>query len=209
LRTGHVLHRPWIALAAIAVGRSGGGAPRRVLWIWRGWEELAHALWPLQSIPGSAHDFVRVRFHTYRGPVFQLDDGQVIHTGDRVGEIHFNSRVLAGYQSRRGSEKWKIATVFADDLRAMATWMESLGSARRVVAFHGLTVLGRATKRFGFTRTQLRGRLRRRSERLFLTGLVILYSAEGFERLTDPKFQLEDAQEVWISVSEVLRRYSS
>lgn len=202
------------ALLRILARDSGGGRARGLLRVWPLWEAVARRLWPVVEIPRSPHNLFAVHFTRNRGESVSLPDRTVIAPGDAVGELHLNNRAFLqalteSGRSRLGSEKWAIVPMFRDDLRALARWIESGGIPQPIKAIRGVTVLGRGAVRVGFTMLPRDGELMARLDRLFLDGLLIIYTPEGGGRLTAGRTAGADSQVAWMSTGEILRRYGS
>jgi hypothetical protein len=154
-------------------------------------------------VPGSAHGLLMLRFVRYHGKPLDLPDGVHVEQGDRVGILHFRNRALLRPQKQVGP--WEVLRWMSDDLRALAAWQE----AADLKAIYGITLLSRAAPRLGFT-------LRRRPrsigawfDRLFMTGLLVLYHTQGLERLTRGTTYGTYPQEAWMSLNQLKQRYGS
>ena len=185
-------------------GRSGGGRARGLLLMWRLWERFASWRWQAPPIPGAPHGVFRLRFTTYRGEPVELPDGTQIMPGDPVGEFHINNRVLAEISQ---SSRWELLPRSRDDLRALARWTQLPEFPSGIEAFFGITLLSRPALRLGMVIRPRPVTLYRRFERLYMSGLMLLYSHEGQERYNRGDTREMYAEEVWLSKRELLRRY--
>src|SRR5579872_560597 len=198
----------------LAAGDSGGGRARRLLRVWPLWERLAHVLWPAVPVPGSPHGLFQIHFKKHRGPMIPLSDGATVRSGEWVGELHFDNQAFLQALDRdgrleTGSAKWAIVSYLRDDLRALAAWTKSGTLPRPMVAIVGITVLGRGAVRLGFTMRPRAGRVLPYLDKLFVDGLLIIYTPEGVGRMTTGKTVADTSQEAWMSVDELLRRYGA
>jgi len=189
---------------------SGGGRARGLLRVWPLWEGLAHRLWPTMDIPGARHGLLSLHFTRYRGRTFVLPDGAMMRHGDPICELHMNNHAfLRALGEASGAERWAIVPIFRDDLRSLAAWIRSDRPPPRIKAIVGRTVLGRGAVRLGFTMRPRGGSLLSLFDRLFLDGLLILYTPEGQERMRIGKTVRDDSADAWMSITELLRRYGA
>jgi hypothetical protein len=193
-----------------AVGDSGLGRPRRVLRVWPVWERVARTIWPVVAVPGSQYGLMGIHFTHYNGDDFVLPDGTGVMSGDPVGEIHLcNSAFVRAMGERRGADKFHSLTMFRDCLQALAVWASQPDFPQPVVAFYGVSLLSRGVVRLGFTIRPRKPGLQTRLDQLFLDGLLTLYTAEGRERLSLGRTASGPPDEVWMSISELFRRYEA
>jgi hypothetical protein len=172
--------------------------------VWPLWERLARRIWPTVPIPNAPHGVLDVYFGRYHGEPVVLPDGTPIRPGDRVIEIHTNNLlVLDAVRSSR----WRILPAMAGDLRALAAWVTQPDFAPDVQAIYAVTVLGRGAAWLGFHLRDRPPGPRARLDRLFMAGLLAIYTSEGFERLSHGKTFGPYPQEIWMSRAELLRRY--
>lgn len=179
------------------------GNPHGLLLAWPRWEHFAHSLWPTRQIPGAAHDVLRVRFVPYRGESMELPDGTEIRSGMVVGELHCNNQALLDLGRERGNP-YRAAR---EDLRCLARWISRPGFDINVQAFFGVTLIARAAARLGFSVRARPPTLRRRLDRMFMTGLLVLYTPDGLSRVERGSTVRSYPREVWLSRRELLRRY--
>lgn len=183
------------------------GRPRGVLRVWPLWERLAHRIWPTIPVPGSPHGVMSLHFTTHRGVPFLLSDRIEIRAGDRLGEIHVNNAaILRALGASLGPEKWPIVSILRDELRAVSRWINQAEYCD-VRALFGVTILWRAGRRFGFDIRPRPATLRTQLDRFFLRGLLILYTPEGLDRLSQGKADEDQPMEIWMSRETLLRRY--
>ncbi|HEY7831996.1 MAG TPA: hypothetical protein VIG30_00410 [Ktedonobacterales bacterium] len=179
------------------------GQARGFLRFWPIWERIMLFFLPAQAIPGAPHGVLLIHLGRYHGRPIDLPDGTHIGRGDRIAELHMNNRVMASY-----TQAWRLARDFAADLRALAVWLDASDPAGDVRALFGLTILSRALPRFGFTLRRRRVSPIAWGDRLFMRGLLTLYSAGGLERLRQgTTYASGYPQEIWLSRGELRRRY--
>ncbi len=180
------------------------GNPHGLLLAWPRWEHFAHSMWPARQIPGTPHDILRVRFLLYRGEALTLPDRTEIRPGMLVGELHCNNQAILDLVGRERGNPYRAAR---EDLRCLARWIARPGFDLNVQAFFGVTLIARAAARLGFSVRTRPPTLRRRLERMFMTGLLVLYTPGGLSRIETGSTARSYPQEVWLSRRELLRRY--
>jgi hypothetical protein len=183
---------------------SRAGRARGPLRIWPLWEWMARRIWPTRPIPGAPYGAFTIHLTRYRGDRFVLPDGTEIQPGDRVGELHFNNRIVVQVTRRR---VWDLVPALEADLRSLAIWITGPGFPPGVTAFYGVTLLAAGAKRLGFTARERPVTLGARLDRFFLSGLLALYSRQGLRRLGLGRTYGTYPREVWMSRAELLRRY--
>jgi hypothetical protein len=188
----------------LVAGRSRSGRARGLLLAWRLWELLASRLWPAPPIPGAPYGIFRVRFARYKGPSFELPDGTSVRTGDLVGEFHLDNRTLVGNTE---SGRWDLFPRTRDDLRALARWSQMPDFPSAVQAFYGVTLLGRGAVRLGMVIHPRPLTVSARLERMYFSGLLLLYSNEGERRYNRGETRSVYPEEIWLSRRELMRRY--
>jgi YkoP domain len=179
------------------------GDPHGLLALWPRWEHFALAMWPTRPIPGSSHGILRVRFAPYQGESLTLPDGTEIRPGMIVGELHCNNQVMLDMAGHRTN----VYRAAREDLHCLAHWIAQPGFDVNVQAFFGVTLIAMAAARLGFNVRALPHTLRRRLDRMFMTGLLVLYTPGGLSRVDKGTTVRSYPQEVWLSRRELLRRY--
>jgi peptidoglycan-N-acetylglucosamine deacetylase len=145
-----------------------------------------------------------MHFSHHSGSEIVLNDGTEIRKGDRIGEIHFNnSRLIAAL----GDGKWTALSLLRQELHALALWTTQPDFPANLHAVFGNTILWRGAVRLGFTVGRQPVTIHRRLDRLFLVGLLALYSSEGMDRLQLGKAGSDYPQQCWLSRGELLFRY--
>jgi MFS family permease len=186
--------------------RTRAGKPRGFLRFWPVWERITMRIHPTMLVPGATKGVLRVRLARFRGRSIELPDGTRVRRGDRIVELHLNNRRLTQVASLG---TFALLRMMADDLRALAAWVEQPDFPADVRALHGVTLLSRAGPRLGFTLRARPKNLHTWLERFFMHGLLVLYNLEGVERLLQGSTYGDYPQEIWMSRGELLRRYGS
>jgi hypothetical protein len=179
------------------------GSPRGLLLAWPRWEHFSQKMWPTRGIPGVRYDVLRVRFVAYKGATLVLPDGTEIRRGMSVGELHCQNQTLLDL-ARKGVSPYCAAR---DDLRYLARWISQPDFGANVQALFGITLLGNAAARLGFSVRARPVTLRARLDRMFMTGLLLLYTVDGLARLDRGATARFYPGEIWLSRRELLKRY--
>jgi hypothetical protein len=135
------------------------------------------------------------------GSQLRLPDLSVINVGAPIIELHCDNAVLVA-MVRRGE---CLIRACRQDLTGIAAWVERQNL--HLEAIFGITLLGAAAGRLGFYRKSSSLTLRSRANRLFMNGLLALYNQDGVRRLSRGRTFSTIPQEVWMSRSELLKRY--
>ncbi|GAC1301271.1 MAG: hypothetical protein NVSMB27_41580 [Ktedonobacteraceae bacterium] len=181
------------------------GRARGFLRFWPLWEWFTHSIWHVQPIPNAPHHLLEVRFINYTGKPIDLLKGASISRGDFVIELHFRNQAFL--EIGEHIETWKYMYIIAQNLRALALWMQQPDFPGHVQAIYGVTLLYRAAPRLGFTLYPRPGGIPAWLERFFMNGLLVLYDPRGQLRLLQGTTHGTYPQEVWMSREELLKRY--
>lgn len=180
------------------------GRAHGLLTAWSGWEHLSHYLWPSTDIPAAPYRLLGLRVRPYAGQSFVLSDGIKIEAGALIGELHCNNQNILRLVSEYGLNPFAATR---EDLRSLAAWIGQDEHGRQIRALYGVTMLTKGALRLGFTVRRQPVNIRRRFEKIFMTGLLFLYAAEGVQRLMNGTTPRVYPQEVWISRRELIKRY--
>lgn len=181
------------------------GKARGFLLFWPLWERFTRVFWRLQPIPHAPSRLLEIRFIRYSGEALALPDGTPIGRGDPIIELHFRNRAFLEIEEQ--APAWRYVQLIAQNLKALAHWMQSPDFPGDPLAITGTTLLYRGAPRLGFTLRQRPRGLRARLERFFMMGLLVLYHRQGGARLLRGTTYGTYSQEVWMSREELLRRY--
>jgi len=186
------LDLPWMVLH---LGRAGNGRALGVISVWIGWEHLTlkgHRIQPVQ--PGSLFQF---RVDVHRGADHRLADGTMVHRNDPIIELHLDNRGLLAMREGPGYSTWRTVHTLRSDLTALGVRL-SAGEFGRVVAVHGVSLMGAAGGVLGFETQELPHTLKTAFQRYFLAGLDAVYHPAGLDRL-DSRARGRWPVEVWMS----------
>ncbi|HZC05922.1 MAG TPA: MFS transporter [Ktedonobacterales bacterium] len=188
----------------LAAGSRGGNA-RGFLRFWPIWERIYGLFLPTSTIPHAPHGVLRVHFGRYHGQPMTLPDGTRITRGAWITELHFENRRLS--EAARTAGAFHLTRIIAEDMGALAAWAGEPGPAERSVAVMGVTLIGRAAPRLGFTVRERPITLKARLDRFFMDGLLAIYNPDGLSRLQRGTTYGAYPTEVWMSRGTLLRRY--
>lgn len=181
------------------------GKARGFLRFWPLWERFTRSVWQLQAIPNAPYGLIEVRFTSYTGKTIDLPGATRIHKGDPIIELHFRNQAFLEIEGHVSA--WKYLLLIAQNLKALATWMQEPDFPGDPCAIYGKTLLYRGAPRLGFVLRQRPKNIYTFLDRLFMIGLLVLYHRQGSARLHQGTTYQTYAQEAWISRQEFLKRY--
>ncbi len=187
----------------IIAGGTKPGEAHGLLKAWPEWEWLARRLWPVYEVPGAPYGLLCVRITSHRGETVVLPDTTTVAQGAIIGELHCNNRVIFELVRQRGNP---FAAGRAD-LKSLGNWIVQDQLGRQIEAFYGCTILTTAAHRLGFTVIEKPVTLRRRLEKFFFKGLLLLYNQEGLVRIQHGSTANTYPADIWLSRRELLRLY--
>lgn len=183
---------------------SGFGQARGLLRIWIAWERISNHLWPTQPVPRAAFGLFRVRLIRYRGERLLLPDETVISPGDTVCELHCDNQAIVALLRTRNSN---CLSACRYDLECLARWLNETAESLQIKALYGVTILWLAAARLGFT-VRDRGRgIRNRLDRIFMGGLLLVYSPNRSGRINRGETLDQYPYEVWFSRDQLINQY--
>lgn len=185
---------------------SAAGRARGILRAWVGWERFSSSLWPTQFIPRAPYSLLRFRLVRYRGDQISLPPHEtVISPGDLVAELHCDNAALVAMIHRGGMNRCRACR---RDLESLSRWIAETQDTSPIKALYGVTMLWGAAARLGFAVREQRRSIRNRLDRVFMAGLLLIYSTDGPNRASRGKTLDGYPREVWLSRAELLRRYA-
>lgn len=145
-----------------------------------------------------------MRIVRYRGRPLSLPDGTEVNRGTLVGELHCNNPLVFDLVNCGKINPYRAART---DLEALARWLVNSGDAATVRAFYGFTMLAAAAERLGFFVRECGPGISGRLNRVFMTGLLLIYTRDGLARLNKGRTLNSYPREVWMSRGQLLDRY--
>jgi peptidoglycan/xylan/chitin deacetylase (PgdA/CDA1 family) len=164
-------------------------------------------------VPCGESGLVRIETLVYEGPGVWLRSGAVIRNGALIGEIHLDSRKIAGMYRQEPAMR-AMVRIFRDAESAfvwIARWLTGDEAGLKVEAVYSTTLLDRQMEHFGFEVLPLpawpwvlMG--------IYMHWLSFLYRAGGkAPRRKDPAPLLKrlTPRQVWMTRDDFLRRFSA
>ncbi len=144
-----------------------------------------------------------MRVVRHRGEPVVLPDGTIVAPGALLAELHCDNRAMLQLVRERGNP----FAACRQDLRSLSNWIQQDQLGRQIDAFYARTILTTAASRLGFTVREKPVTLRRRLERVFFKGLLLLYNQEGLMRIQHGSTPRAYPADIWLSRRELIRRY--
>ncbi len=184
---------------------SGAGRARGVLKAWIAWERFSNWIWPSIPIPDAPYGLLRFRIVRFSGVSFTLPDGTQLIPGDLVAELHCDNTAILNLVNRAEVNRYVACR---RDLQALANWLSRNHAGSQIKACYGVTILWWAAVRLGFLVRMRQSRARNWFERLFMTGLLLVYSTDTSGWLLRGNTLERFPQEVWLSSAQMQILYS-
>ncbi len=181
---------------------------RVLLFFWMQWEKLFHALFRVRRVAPDVR-FLSVRVRKYEGKTIRLEDGDMIHHGDRVAELHLDNELLYSMgQKSRSAVHLGIRLIRAMDkaLPKVAEYLLSNSKYDDVKGLYGISMINQGVRQYGFTVIDLPKGIFSRITGIYLRILMSVIHPEGKQRLNAGTKPLVP-KIIAISRKDLLRRY--
>ena len=196
---GRLLSEPFWWL--ITRSPAGGGRARGALIVWLWWERVY--VWRHHVKALRDRGVFRIELRHYRGAPHRFEDGDEVHSGDLIAELHLVNDVAA---ADAGSEEWNPfheLTKARADLDALARLVAS-GSLGSVTAVHAVALVAPALARLGFEVKPLVPTNGTRLLRFYLIGLLAIYHPDGWRAAGRARARAWPS-EAWMSTRTLVR----
>ncbi|MNI45646.1 Peptidoglycan-N-acetylmuramic acid deacetylase PdaC [compost metagenome] len=182
---------------------------RLLVSVWMLWERCFVKLFRINQID-SSNSLLKLRVRDYLGnQTITLADGEEIHKGDRIAELHFDNQLLfeLGLDAR-SSVHLAIQIIRRTELLMpqILKLLETDPDYRDVKGLYGISLIHRGTKQLGFTVLDLPKGLFARFTRYYLKLLLYIIHPQGKQRLK-VKSELLVPKIIAISKKEMISRY--
>lgn len=113
--------------------------------LWMMWERVFDMITKVRSVSVSQYGICKLVVRRYHGHSMQCNDGQWVHSGDWVGELHLDNRQVLELSRSLGPNRAALMTArqLRDALHQISWAMESTPELGRVKALTGITLLHR------------------------------------------------------------------
>jgi peptidoglycan-N-acetylglucosamine deacetylase len=156
------------------------------------------------EIPKAPYGLLRMRIKPYKGKPLTLPDGVRIAENDLVGELHCNNQAFLHIVFLHHINPYRACR---EDLHSLAMWARKDPLGGQVEAIFGRTMLAVGGARLGFSVRDVPKTLWLWLERFFMTGLLLLYTEGGLDRLTRGTTVLSYPKEIWMSRDQLVKQY--
>ncbi|BCJ87779.1 polysaccharide deacetylase family protein [Effusibacillus dendaii] len=193
----------------LSPGRLALSYPKRLLVsVWMKWERLFDKCFHLQPIDPS-NPLLKVRVRTYRGQTIRFENGEEIHTGDRVAELHLNNEILFKYGAHaRSPLQLAIRLVrLTEQVMPKAAQLLKHPRFQDVKGFYGISLINRGPDQFGFRILDLPKGVFTFATRIYLKILLYVMHPQGKQRIQTKK-ELLIPKLIVISTKELREKYS-
>lgn len=197
--------------AAASSGPASAGrslAKRCLVRGWLLWEALFHLLFRVRPLEAGS-GLLGLRVRRYNGQALTLSDGETLHEGDSVIELHLDNKTLLELSGKsRSTMQLAVHLIRAMEqcMPLLARKMAEEPTLRHIKGLYGISMIHRGASQFGFTVTELREGWFKTLARWYLKWLLYVIHPQGKRRL-DTRAELLTPKLIGISTRELLRLY--
>lgn len=180
---------------------------RLIVGLWLLWEQLFHFMFKLKTISPD-NPFMHYRLRKYQGHTLELENGDLLQSGDPVIELHFDNRKLfeLGVHSRSSAQlAIRLVRKVEKEFPVLAETIASDPALASAKAVYGVSMINRGPEKFGFAVLDLKDGLFARSTKFYLSILLSVIHPSGGARLKERTEALVP-KIIVMPVSEMLRR---
>lgn len=176
---------------------------------WMQWERLFQKVFRMEQIDDS-NKFLHLRIRKYQGRTLRLQDGEEIHRGDQIAELHLDNDLLLKMSlNARSPVQLAIQMLRATGqlLPKIATLFQTHPDYKNVKGLYGITIIYRGTKQLGFTVLDLPKGIFAFFTMLYLRLLLVVLHPAGKERFRN-KSDVLIPKIIAMSSKELVQRYN-
>jgi len=148
---------------------------RMLISLWLGWEQLFHFTFRLKKVGESETPAFHYRVINYSGEQRQFANGEKLHKGDKVVELHFDNQMLSSIAAKSSSPVTTGIRMLREVEHALPDLADQIAADPQTKGFkavYGVTMIHRGADRLGFELFKLPDGLFARSTRIYLRILV-------------------------------------
>lgn len=126
---------------------------RLIQWAWMGWEQWFERFSRARALYSGEYGICKMFVTKYRGPSIACQDGTWLHSGDWVGELHLDNRIIMDLLRTHDANAvaLHIARQTRGSMRQICAELKTLPQLSEVKALQGITLLHRGiTHGLGF-----------------------------------------------------------
>lgn len=199
-----------VPLKEVAIKKSSRSVCKKIaLLVWGLIDRLIRRLSGIKELGNGKTSIWRLALRRYRGQEWTMKDGSILRGGDHYLELHLNNDRLLSLINRNTSvERMSIIAMreICDGLPELAQLMRNDRRYGMAKVLLGITILHRATERFGFTAYDLRPGFFRVITGWYEKMLLALFHPGGVKNLKRYRHELSPKYVV-MTRQEIMRRY--
>ncbi|MEF2966754.1 polysaccharide deacetylase [Paenibacillus sp. M1] len=126
---------------------------RLIQWVWMGWEQCFEKFGRARALYSGEYGICKMFVTKYRGPSIPCQDGTWIQSGDWIGELHLNNRLILDMLRNHDANQvaLRVARLTRGSMRQICAELQTHPQLGQVKALQGITLLHRGiTHGLGF-----------------------------------------------------------
>lgn len=183
---------------------------RWIQYVWMGWERGFERWSRARSLYSGNYGICKMFVTKYRGPVIDCQDGTQIVSGDWVGELHLDNRIILDMLRSQDTNQvaLRVARLLRCSMREISSEIKTHPKLGQVKALQGITLLHRGiTHGLGFETHPLKQGTFRALTTSYLRLLLSVFHPRNRERIAPHAEKLVPLRLV-MSRDALLRRFS-